>query len=641
MRGRALHGGDRAYVYGRGPAAGARAGRRDPGGGRRHGLGTLTGALALALMLSAVGASQAVAAGGAPTVETEKVTSVARTGLVLNASVNPNGSAVTECHFEYGTSESSLDDQAPCSYSPGFGETPVPVYAKVEGLSESTTYYFRIYANSAEGESFGSVEQATTLPTAPTANAVQATAIGHTSATLGGDVNPNDSEVTECYFEWGAAPDALTNKVSCSSAPGSGSEPVAVSATLAHLEESTDYYFRLVAGNSYGSNHSGREVVATLPNAPGMKSEPARTVTHTAATLRGEVNPGGALVQECYFLWGTGVFTNSVPCEPTDIGSGETLVPVTAQLTGLSESTTYQFHLVAINKFGLGENGNRQFTTLPDAPKAVNRKVEELAAESVLLRAEVNPEGATVTECVFEYGPTPALGKGAPCSTLPGGGEQLVKVTAAVSGLEPLTSYLARIKVRNAFGVVYTGTEAFTTFVAGLRPVVDKIKPPKGPASGGTQVTIDGENLVGATAVTFGETETKDITSDLADSLTVVAPPGAGMVNVIVTTASGESKITSTDHFTYGGPTITGVSPKGGPESGGTEVTVTGYGFEPGTEATHFVFGKAAAGSVDCTSTTICTVSTPTYTKAVTVEVRATVNGKTNPRKEADFTYTS
>jgi hypothetical protein len=455
-----------------------------------------------------------------------------------------------------------------------------------------------------------------------------------------GDVNPNGAEVTECYFEWGTAPTALNNRESCSTEPGSGSEPVEVSATIENLQESTTYYSRLVARNSFGSGRSGREVVTTLPSTPTVKEEPAHQVTRTSASFRGSVNPDGALVEECYFEWDAGAVTNSIPCEQTDIGSGETPMTVTAHPTDLSESTTYRLRLIATNEFGLGESGESAFTTLPAAPKGEISKVEELAAESALLRALVNPGGVALTECVFEYGTTPALGASAPCSTLPTG-EKLVRVSALANGLEPSTSYLARVKVRNAYGVAYTNTEAFTTFMTGLRPVVDKIKPAKGPASGGTRVTIKGENLLGATAVTFGETETKDITGDHADSLTVVAPPGVGTVNVIVTSASGESEITGADQFTYIGPTITGVSPNTGPQTGGTEVTVTGSGFEPGTEVTQFVFGIATAGSIDCTSTTTCTMVSPAYKKAITVKVRATVNGKSSPAKDNDeFTYT-
>ncbi len=114
----------------------------------------LLAGLVLALALVGVGAVSALAGGGAPAVELERPSGLGRTDVVLNGLVNPNGAAVSECYFEYGTSEGSLSSQAQCSYSPGAGETLVPVEAAVEGLAETTTYFYRIHAKSTAGESF-------------------------------------------------------------------------------------------------------------------------------------------------------------------------------------------------------------------------------------------------------------------------------------------------------------------------------------------------------------------------------------------------------------------------------------------------------------------------------------------------------
>ena len=79
----------------------------------------LLGGALLALAVIALGGLTALASGGAPTAETEHHSGLGRTSVTLNASVNPNGTEVTECDFEYGTSEGSLTSTAPCSYSPG------------------------------------------------------------------------------------------------------------------------------------------------------------------------------------------------------------------------------------------------------------------------------------------------------------------------------------------------------------------------------------------------------------------------------------------------------------------------------------------------------------------------------------------
>jgi hypothetical protein len=633
-----MHGGDTHRNEGE-PLAGRPPARRKLDALRRP---LIVGSI-LVVALLASGAIGALASGGAPTVETEHVSAVGRTSVALNAVVNPNGSPVSECYFEYGTTESGLSSTAPCSYSPGEGETPVPVTATVEGLPETTAYFFRIHAKSTSGESSGAIHQFTTLPTAPIANTEAPGAVGHTTATFSAFVTPDDAEVTECFFEYGTVPTELTSSVACSPGPGEGSTPVAVHGSVSGLLESTVYYYRVVARNSFASERGGRTSFETLPAAPRANTEPASSITHTSATLRGFVTPNGAPVESCLFEWGAiSVLEHTVSCEQSEIGSGETPVGVSAQLTGLTESQTYHFRLVATNLRGTGVGGGTSFTTLPYVPKTLIQKPAELSDESALLKAKINPQDEAITECWFEYGTTPALGKRAKCATLPPAGEKFVQVSATVTGLSPTTTYLVRLKGADTSGTSYTKEEAFTTFKIGLLPIVNKVKPPKGSSTGGNSVTITGENLAHAVAVTFGETETTSITADTPDSLTVAAPPGVGTVDIVVTTENGESKTSSTDHYTYGKPTITGVSPNHGPTTGATEVTVTGSGFEPGSAGTTFAFGKIQATSVECSSSSSCTMITPPSFKGKkgTVKVQAKVNGKgSSAAPSATFLY--
>jgi hypothetical protein len=109
-------------------------------------------------------------------------------------------------------------------------------------------------------------------------------------------------------------------------------------------------------------------------------------------------------------------------------------------------------------------------------------------------------------------------------------------------------------------------------------------------------------------------------------------------VDVTVTTGEGGSSPPVTaDHFKVI-PTVTGVSPNNGPQTGGTSVTVTGTGFALGA-GTKFKFGTNAK-SVNCTSTTTCTVISPPHA-AGTVDVRAIVNKvqSANNRPGDQFTY--
>jgi phospholipase C len=85
----------------------------------------------------------------APTVLSGAATSRTERSATLNASVNPNGSAVTSCVFEYGTTEySSRTSCIPATVS---GSSMVSVSAPVSKLSPHTTYFFRVVATNAGG----------------------------------------------------------------------------------------------------------------------------------------------------------------------------------------------------------------------------------------------------------------------------------------------------------------------------------------------------------------------------------------------------------------------------------------------------------------------------------------------------------
>jgi hypothetical protein len=68
------------------------------------------------------------------------------------------------------------------------------------------------------------------------------------------------------------------------------------------------------------------------------------------------------------------------------------------------------------------------------------------------LNATVNPNGAAVSACTFEYGPTSSYGQSAPCSTLPGSGTSPVAVSATIAGLAAKSKYYVRIAATNPYG---------------------------------------------------------------------------------------------------------------------------------------------------------------------------------------------
>jgi hypothetical protein len=178
-------------------------------------------------------------------------TAVTQTSATLQSRVNPDGSNVTTCEFELGTS-TSYGVSGPCKTLPGSGEKPVLVTVGASGLSPNTTYHFRVVTKNGKGTLEGPDIVFTTLRvTAPSVETKGAGSIGETAATAYASVNPRGGNVSNCTFEYGTTT-SYGSSASCSALPGSGSAPVQVSAAL-KLAANTEYHYRISATNSVGT----------------------------------------------------------------------------------------------------------------------------------------------------------------------------------------------------------------------------------------------------------------------------------------------------------------------------------------------------------------------------------------------------
>jgi hypothetical protein len=140
------------------------------------------------------------------------------------------------------------------------------------------------------------------------------------------------------------------------------------------------------------------------------------------------------------------------------------------------------------------------------------------------------------------------------------------------------------------------------------------------------------------TAVTFGSLAAQQYTVNSATSITATSPnyKSAGTVDITITTYSGTSATSSADQFTFGNPTVTGISPSAGPVAGGTSVTITGTGF---TGVTKVMFGSITASSYTVNSATSMTVTSPAGS-AGTVDIKITNAAGQSQASSADqFTY--
>ena len=117
-----------------------------------------------------------------------------------------------------------------------------------------------------------------------------------------------------------------------------------------------------------------------------------------------------------------------------------------------------------------------------------------------------------------------------------------------------------------------SGTSSADYYTYAAVPTVTGISPAAGATGGGTSVTITGTGFTGATAVKFGSTAATLFTVNSATQITATSPNygSTGTVDITVTTPGGTSATSSADQFTFGNPTVTGISPASGPVAGGT-----------------------------------------------------------------------
>ena len=199
------------------------------------------------------------------------------------------------------------------------------------------------------------------------------------------------------------------------------------------------------------------------------------------------------------------------------------------------------------------------------------------------------------------------------------------------------------------------------TYTTPVVPTVSHVLPVWGPTSGGTDITILGTGFVVGARVVIGQGDgagtgaiaATDVTDVSSTEITAVTGGGAkvGTFSLFVTTSAGTSAGNSGSDFDYFNgpfvPTVSGVSPKTGPTSGGTHITVTGTGFLAGAKVVigqgHGAgTGAIAATDVTVVSSTEITAVTGGGAKAELCNLYVTTSGGTSAGNSEDhFIYSS
>jgi hypothetical protein len=309
-----------------------------------------------------------------PATSVQAPSGVNPTTVVLNGSVNPAGSEVTSCEFEYDTSI-SYGQSVPCEQTVGSGTSPVAVTAKPIGLSPDTTYHYRLNAANADGGNAyeaGTNDEVFTTPGVPRVDSESAEVkstekTGQTHATLKAQITPDSlaGHETTYQFEYGETESYGTSIPISPGDLGSGEAPVSVEAALSGLKVGTTYHYRVVAENEFskeaGKAVAGLDQTFTTVAAVLVEGTSVSKVTATSVTFNAQIDPLGTDTS-AYFQYGTVSCAASpasctdVPLPPgRDIGSAEGYQALSEPLQDLAPSTTYYFRVIASNVLGTVE----------------------------------------------------------------------------------------------------------------------------------------------------------------------------------------------------------------------------------------------------------------------------------------------
>lgn len=319
------------------------------------------------------------------------------------------------------------------------------------GLTQSTTYYYRVRAYNASGYSAYSKEaSATTLVgVPPTAVTNAASNITADSATLNAAVNPNGSATT-VYFEWGTS--KPYENITSPQSIGRSTSKVSVTANLTSLLANTTYNYRVKAVNANGTSY-GNDVTFTT------SAIPTGTI-QVNATLDG-TNWSGSV---SYSLTGSETI-NSTSAPQTFTGKPigtYTLTynsggPLGAVLSSINPSNSQTLSAGGTITFTLA------FTQLYP-PSATTNPATDITGSSATLNATVNPNGSATT-VFFEWW-TDINNKNTTSSQSIGSGASDISASFFINRLAINTTYYYRVVATNANGTVY-GTNASLTTTSG------------------------------------------------------------------------------------------------------------------------------------------------------------------------------
>jgi uncharacterized protein (TIGR02145 family) len=334
-------------------------------------------------------------------------------------------------------------------------------------LSANTTYYVKAYATNAAGTAYGDEKSFTTpvLPGAPALTTTDASSIGTTTATSGGNITDDGDGVggphtiTAKGVCWSTSANPTTANSKTSDGTGTGS----YSSSLTGLTPCTTYHIRAYATNSAGKTAYGADKTFTTGSVlPTVSTTSLTSQTTTSVSTGGTVSGSCAsTVTERGVCWST---SSGPTTSGSKLTSGTGSGSYTISITGLTPCTTYYIRSYAINASGTQYGDQLSFTTSTATSTVSTTDISSITSTSASTGGTVSgvcTSGVTRGIC-YGLAPNPTTSGNVIAAGTTGAGSYAISIT----GLIPCTTYYVRAYVTNSAGTSYGAQKIFTTGVS-------------------------------------------------------------------------------------------------------------------------------------------------------------------------------
>lgn len=363
--------------------------------------------------------------------------------LTWAAPSSNGGAAVSDYRIQYRAYSASN----PGSWTTLVDGVSTSTSVRVPGLTNGTEYEFQVAAINAQGVgAYASAVRSTPYTVPGTPRSLAATAgVTQVSLTWSAPLSDGGSAITAYAVEYKTS--AATSWTTWSRA-----DATLTSETITSLANGTLYQFRVTATNAAGSGTASGSVSATPKTVPGVPTSLTTAIGDQTVNLSwtAPADNGGSAVTD-YVI----EMKESSSSTWTTVTDGVRTLP-SASITGLVNSTPYDFRVSAVNEVGAGAATSSVSATplaTPDAPTGLTPTFGN-AQVGLTWTAPTNNGGAPITDYVIQYRPTSTLS----WTTVNDGTGTGTSLT--VTGLTNGTLYYFKVAAVNS-----AGTGAFASAV--------------------------------------------------------------------------------------------------------------------------------------------------------------------------------